>query len=53
MSECSRKITSQSSEAITESILKSAKKKKNSSIMILAPVISGKEKVHMKKYSMN
>jgi excinuclease ABC subunit A len=49
--ECSRTITSQSSDSITESILKSAKKKKNSSIMILAPVVSSKKGTYEKVFN--
>jgi excinuclease ABC subunit A len=49
--ECSRTITSQSSDSITESILKSAKKKKNCSIMILAPVISAKKGTYEKVFN--
>jgi excinuclease ABC subunit A len=49
--ECSRTITSQSSDSITESILKSAQKKKNCSIMILAPVISGKKGTYEKLFN--
>ena len=49
--ECSRTITSQSSDSITESILKSAKKKKNSSIMILAPVVSAKKGTYEKVFN--
>jgi excinuclease ABC subunit A len=49
--ECSRTITSQSSDSITESILKSAQKKKNGSIMILAPVISAKKGTYEKLFN--
>jgi excinuclease ABC subunit A len=49
--ECSRTISSQSSDSITESILKSAKKKKNCSIMILAPVISAKKGTYEKLFN--
>ena len=49
--ECSRTITSQSSDSITESILKSAQKKKNCSIMILAPVISAKKGTYEKVFN--
>jgi excinuclease ABC subunit A len=49
--ECSRTITSQSSDSITESILKSAQKKKNCSIMILAPVISAKKGTYEKLFN--
>ena len=49
--ECSRTITSQSSDSITESILKSAKKKKNSSIMILASVVSAKKGTYEKVFN--
>ncbi len=49
--ECSRTITSQSSDSITESILKSAKKKKNSSIMILASVVSSKKGTYEKVFN--
>src|ERR687892_49271 len=50
--ECSRTIASQSSDSITESILKSAqKKKKNGSIMILAPIISAKKGTYEKLFN--
>ena len=49
--ECNRTITSQSSDSITESIWKSAQKKKNSSIMILAPIISAKKGTYEKLFN--
>ena len=49
--ECSRTITSQSSDSITESILKSAQKKKDCSIMILAPIISAKKGTYEKLFN--
>jgi excinuclease ABC subunit A len=48
---CSRTITSQSSDSITESILKSAQNKKNCSIMILAPIISAKKGTYEKLFN--
>jgi excinuclease ABC subunit A len=49
--QCSRTITSQSSDSITESILKLAQKNKNGSIMILAPVISAKKGTYEKLFN--
>ncbi|HEX2230652.1 MAG TPA: excinuclease ABC subunit UvrA, partial [Nitrososphaeraceae archaeon] len=49
--ECNRTITSQSSDSITESIWKSAQKKKNSSVMILAPIISAKKGTYEKLFN--
>jgi excinuclease ABC subunit A len=50
--ECNRTITSQSSDSITESIWESAqKKKKNGSIMILAPIISAKKGTYEKLFN--
>jgi excinuclease ABC subunit A len=49
--ECNRTITSQSSDSITESIWKSAQKKKNGSIMILAPIISAKKGTYEKLFN--
>ncbi len=48
---CNRTITSQSSDSITESILKSAQNKKNCSIMILAPIISAKKGTYEKLFN--